>query len=600
MKKGIVFKLFLFTTGLCLLIIATIFIGQTVFFERYYESQKEADLKERVSTFHGKYVAAKGDSTKIRSLEQEFHRDYAIWITTLDNQGTMKYGNDFSIEVQVQEEIFPRLKKYPQKIIQIPMYNFVNVEDEKSKSNLVVGKDITIRGIEKDNIFTPSGIYSGKNMPNEQLEDKLDKVESKQWNIVIVKGTIKEIHFPKSDVASSFIYTNRIFLERMKSFQSSLIVTGSLSDRDGYAVRSYGKGQYYVEDYGESGITYKVLTQPILDPDGKTNYLFAMTSLQPVNEAVQMINGYYVYLIILVLLLTMLLSFYYSKQIARPLLQINETTQKMAQLDFSEMISVDSKDEIGDLSQNINELSNKLQSYIEKLQDDIEKEKQLEKTRKEFIAGVSHELKTPLSIMKSCVSILRDGVATHKKNHYFNAMEKEVDKMDMLIVDMLELAKFESGTYKLEMQSFYIDEVMEQICDQLIWRMEKKHLQLEKELDHVGVTANQSRIEQVLTNFITNAIRYTPEGERIVISTIIEKDRVKVCVENKGAHIPQAQLDKIWERFYRTDAARQRSTGGTGLGLSISKNILELHDAMYGVQNTKDGVLFYFYLKTSV
>ncbi|TCP63547.1 HAMP domain-containing sensor histidine kinase [Baia soyae] len=598
MKKGIVLKLFLFTTGLCMLIIATIFIGQTVFFERYYESQKEANLKERVTAFHEKYVEANGDASKIRSLEQGFQRDYAIWITTLDKQGNMKYADDFSIEVQVNEKVFPKVEKYPQKTIQIPMYHFVNIDDEKSQSNLKVGNNITIQGVEKDNILIPSRLFSGRDMSNEQLESGLDKL--KQTNFVLIRGTIKEIHFPKSSTASSFIYTNRIFLERMKSLQSSLVATGSLSDRDGYAVRNYGKGQYYVENYGESGVTYKVLTQPILDPDGKTNYLFAMTSLQPVNEAVQMIKGYYVYLIILVLLLTILLSFYYSKQIARPLLQINETTQKIAQLDFSEMISVDSKDEIGDLSKNINVLSSKLQSYIEKLQDDIEKEKQLEKTRKEFISGVSHELKTPLSIMKSCVSILRDGVATHKKDHYFNAMEKEVDKMDLLIVDMLELAKFESGTYKLEMQSFYIDEVMEQICDQLIWEVEKKHLQLEKELDHVKVIANQSRIEQVLTNFITNAIRYTPENERIVISTIKETDHVKVCVENKGAHIPQTQLDKIWERFYRTDAARQRSNGGTGLGLSISKNILELHDATYGVQNTTDGVLFYFYLKTSV
>lgn len=97
-------------------------------------------------------------------------------------------------------------------------------------------------------------------------------------------------------------------------------------------------------------------------------------------------------------------------------------------------------------------------------------------------------------------------------------------------------------------------------------------------------------------NFITNAIRYTPNKEDIIISTIDEKNRIKVCIENKGTHIEEEQLDKIWDRFYRVDAARHRSQGGTGLGLAISKNILELHDAEYGVKNTEDGVLFYFYL----
>ena len=101
-------------------------------------------------------------------------------------------------------------------------------------------------------------------------------------------------------------------------------------------------------------------------------------------------------------------------------------------------------------------------------------------------------------------------------------------------------------------------------------------------------------------NFITNAIRYTPNKEAIIISTINEKDFIKVCIENKGTHIEEEQLDKIWDRFYRVDAARQRSQGGTGLGLAISKNILELHDAEYGVENTEEGVLFYFYLPKSV
>ncbi len=321
-----------------------------------------------------------------------------------------------------------------------------------------------------------------------------------------------------------------------------------------------------------------------------------MASLQPVDEAVQMVQDYYIYIVAFVVVLIFLASFYYSKQIAKPLLRINDTTKKIAHLDFTEKIPITSKDEIGDLSENINTLSNKLHSHIGQLEEDIEKERKLENTRKEFIAGVSHELKTPLSIMKSCISILKDGVAEHKKDYYFQAMEKEVDKMDILILDMLELAKFESGTYNMKMDSFYIDGVIEEICEQLSSEIEKKELSVHKHICPAEVVGNQNRIEQVIVNFLTNAIRYTQNKENIIISTIDEKDRIKVCIENKGAHIEEEQLDKIWDRFYRVDAARQRSQGGTGLGLAISKNILELHNAEYGVKNTKDGVLFYFYL----
>lgn len=198
--------------------------------------------------------------------------------------------------------------------------------------------------------------------------------------------------------------------------------------------------------------------------------------------------------------------------------------------------------------------------------------------------------------MKSCISVLQDGVAVQKTDHYFEAMNKEVDKMNLLIVDMLELAKFESGTYKMEMDAFCIDKLIEEICENLALEFTTKRLHVHTELVSVEVRANQNRIEQVITNFLTNAIRYSPEDEHIYVNVREELERVKVCIVNKGAHIPEDQLAKVWDRFYRGDSARHRSQGGTGLGLAISKNILELHGAEFGAANTEDGVLFFFYL----
>ncbi len=356
----------------------------------------------------------------------------------------------------------------------------------------------------------------------------------------------------------------------------------------------------HILDFTQNDVKYKLFIDPIKNQDGTSGYIFSMTSLQPVDEAVQMLKDYYVYMIALVMLLIVLAALYYSRKIARPLLQINQTTKRIANLDFSENIAIRSNDEIGDLSQSINFLSRTLHSYIEQLQMDIEKEKQLESTRKEFISGVSHELKTPLSVMKSCISILKDGVASHKKDHYFEAMDKEVDHMNLLIVDMLELAKFESGTYKMKMDAFSIDKLIEEICEKLSLEFSSKQLHVNTKLTVVEVMANQHRIEQVIINFLTNAIRYSPEKEHIFISLSEEQERVKICIENKGTHIPIEQLDKVWDRFYRGDTARHRAQGGTGLGLAISKNILELHGVPYGAANSEDGVLFFFYLNKRV
>ncbi|MGY4690810.1 ATP-binding protein [Salibacterium sp. K-3] len=590
MKKGIVLKLFLLTTLLCMLILATIYIGQTVFFKQYYAAQEVNDIKTSIESFKKKYLKAGENVQEIKRLEQNFYQEHSTWITTLDSAGNMKYTNDFSVTIHTDASLNKNLAN---RDITIPLYSFIGLEDlERIKFHLEQGKRITIDGIIADNTVVPT-IITRRNgnfgLENKLLSEELygnntetDPVGARDSQVYLT-GNIKKLQSPVGTVRST-IYTNRVFIEQIKQFQVKLLFNDNYNNRA------------KTMDYEKNDIQYKIFIEPMKDANGETSYIFAMTSLQPIDEAVQMLEDYYIYLIIFVLLLIILASFYYSKKIAKPLLQINDTTSRIANLDFSETIPVKSKDEIGTLSHNINSLSTTLHSHINQLQEDIEKEKQLEHTRKEFISGVSHELKTPLSILKSCISILEDDVAKDKKDYYFNAMANEVDKMDMLIVEMLELAKFESGTYKMEMDVFYIDQVIEYICEQLSLDIADKQLHVHKHLSGTRVVANQHRIEQVVTNFITNAIRHTPEDKNIIISTKSERELVKVCVENNGAPIAEEHVEKIWDRFYRGDTSRLRSEGSTGLGLAISKNILELHGVQYGVTNTEKGVLFYFYL----
>ncbi|WP_088293099.1 sensor histidine kinase [Bacillus mycoides] len=632
MRKGIVLKLFTLTTALCMLILATIFIGQTIFFKQYYANRKVEDIKVNLNSFEKNYLNYAGSADGIQKLEQDFLRENNTWITTLDQNGNLKHADDFYVEITLERWAE---KQFGQKTITIPLYNLMNIDEIESRIlPSLVGKKVYFSGLLRNDSFITSYLQSAEgslSWANKPLSKKLAERELKaseekpkvaqdligeekpkvaqdlideerkkvagnlsdlekkkvaQNSDFNINGTITKVQPSDGTVPVNPIYKNSLFLDSIKEFQTDLLL------------KENNHIQYSTQtmDYEKNDIKYKLLIKPIKEKDGSVTYIYAMASLQPVDEAVQMVQDYYIYIVAFVVILIFLASFYYSKQIAKPLLKINDTTKKIAHLDFTEKIPITSKDEIGDLSQNINTLSNKLHSHIGQLEQDIEKERKLENTRKEFIAGVSHELKTPLSIMKSCISILKDGVAEHKKDYYFQAMEKEVDKMDILILDMLELAKFESGTYNMKVDSFYIDGVIEEICEQLSAEIEKKELSVHKHICPAEVIGNQNRIEQVIVNFITNAIRYTPEKEDIIISTIDETNHIKVCIENKGAHIEEEQLDKIWDRFYRVDAARKRSQGGTGLGLAISKNILELHNAEYGVKNTEDGVLFYFYL----
>ncbi|MEH7258995.1 HAMP domain-containing sensor histidine kinase, partial [Bacillus toyonensis] len=480
MRKGIVLKLFTLTTALCMLILATIFIGQTIFFKQYYANRKVEDIKVNLNSFEKNYLNYAGSADGIQKLEQEFLRENNTWITTLDQNGNLKHADDFYVEITLERWAE---KQFGQKTITIPLYNLMNIDEIESRIlPSLVGKKVYFSGLLRNDSFITSYLQSAEgslSWANKPLSKKLAERELKaseekpkvaqdlideerkkvagnlsdlekkrvaQNSDFNINGTITKVQPSDGTVPVNPIYKNNLFLDNIKEFQTDLLLKES------------NKIRYTIEtmDFEKNDIKYKLLIKPIKEKDGSVAYIYAMASLQPVDEAVQMVQDYYIYIIAFVVVLVFLASFYYSKQIAKPLLKINDTTKKIAHLDFTEKIPITSKDEIGDLSKNINTLSNKLHSHIGQLEQDIEKERKLEKTRKEFISGVSHELKTPLSIMKSCISILKDGVAEHKKEYYFQAMEREVDKMDTLILDMLELAKFESGTYKMKMDSFYI------------------------------------------------------------------------------------------------------------------------------------------------
>ncbi|MDC3424452.1 HAMP domain-containing histidine kinase [Aquibacillus sp. 3ASR75-11] len=589
MRIGLSLKLFLLTTALCTFILATIFIGQMLFFNGFYVERKTNDIKISMETFQKDYLKNSSDVKERIKLKDKFYNDYNSWITVVDANGNIKGENDFNIEVNINNSKVPNSKNEstPKNVVVVPLFNLMNINTIWNNTSLLK-EDMSVKivGLKRGQKIIPVEISSS--FPEPIQNDELQKsLNSDLYSFI---GDITNVTIPNFGTVSKSLTTNDLFLNKIREFQSELLTnqlpSASSSEDSGLMVRNFENNE----------IEYTLLIQPFKTANGSTDYIISMTSLQPLSEAINMMKDYYVYIVIFVFILILLASFYYSRKIAKPLLQINKTTKKITNLDFTEKLPITSKDEIGEISENINALSDTLQSYIAKLMHDIEKERQLESTRKQFISGVSHELKTPLSVMQSCISILRDGVARHKRDYYFVSMEKEVKKMNRLIVDMLELAKLESGTYKMKMESFYINEMIAYLCNTQSVEMEKRHLKLSLKLLPLKVVANELKIEQVLTNFITNAISHTPEEGEIIISVTEEKERVRIAIENTGVSIPTEDLDKVWGRFYSHDPSRKRKQSGTGLGLAISKNILELHQAKYGVQNTQTGVLFYFYL----
>ncbi|MEK4911834.1 sensor histidine kinase [Bacillus sp. FSL E2-8887] len=595
-NRSIVFKLFLLTSTLFTIIFLLFFLGQSLFLEKFYINKKVKTVQTAFEKFVDNYEKSDKSFEEIRKLKQEFHDKTNAEMQFLDSNGIIKSENNYYIEV---------INPNNNKTYSIPLNNLLTPEEYNKFENLGLKKEgmIHVEGFLQDNIITPLELTTNYNRwRNENVNSDFQTISGnpsknrltnryKTTSQISFTGVISKLHIPsKSEVRLANDFET---LQAVEYFASTIRQGTSNSNQL----------NTYILDSGEN-IKNSVFVKPIME-NGKTKeYAFVIASLQPVNEAMLVLKDYYVYALIIVFLVIILLSFYYSKIIVKPLIKINRVTKKMANFDFSEKLPVTADDEIGGLSSGINTLSVNLKDRIDrlnvantKLQQDIERERQLEKTRKEFISGVSHELKTPLSVIRSFAEGIQDGVSKDT-TYYTNVILEETDNMNRLIVEMLELAKLESGTYKLEMSTFSIGELIQQVYTKLLFSMEEKHLQVDIHADSsLFVKANRSRIEQVVVNLLSNAIRYTPDGKKIHVSIIETEDTVKIKIENTGNPIPEESLEKIWDRFYRLDASRSRHTGGTGLGLSIVKNILDLHHAEYGVYNTTNSVVFYFNLQ---
>jgi len=380
-----------------------------------------------------------------------------------------------------------------------------------------------------------------------------------------------------------------------------------MKDRKTLVYRSTGAG---TADYGNDQL---IAVAPIdTDGHGGGTVLFAVSSLQPVIGASRVIRDFSWYAFGVAFVLVPVLSLLYAGLLTKPLRSLNGLARRLASLDFSVRARWRRKDEIGELARTYDFLADNLQGALaelreanDKLREDIEREKALERMRRDFVAGVSHELKTPLSLIGGYAEGLQDDVKDGtKRERYAAVILEETRHMAAIVGDMLDLSQLESGQYRLKRERFDAAELLREAADRAEalgqTRGVKADLILAVEgTDAIEVEADRLRIGQVLTNLVTNAVRHTPDGRRITLEACRDGSVWQFTVNNEGEPIPEQELPRIWGQFYRIDKARNRESGGTGIGLSIVRQILELHGSRYDARNERGGVAFRFTLPTA-
>lgn len=305
-------------------------------------------------------------------------------------------------------------------------------------------------------------------------------------------------------------------------------------------------------------------------------------------------------------IISLILTIVFANKFTKPIIKLNKVTNKISTLDFSEKININTKDELSMLGESINILSDKINNTLKDLQiknkqleNLIENKNNQEKLRKEFVASVSHELKTPITIINGYAQGLKSNITKTKedRDYYIDVIYDESEKMGIIVNDLLDLYKLESHTFTMKKENINVRELVFNIVKNFDLKIKENKINLKLDVDNINVLGDKVRLGQVLNNFIDNAIYNVDNKKYIHIKTSLEDKMIKISIYNSGKNIKEKDLQNIWDCFVRYDEKIQYSRNKVGLGLAIVKEIIKLHQGEYGVKNHDGGVEFYIKLK---
>lgn len=340
--------------------------------------------------------------------------------------------------------------------------------------------------------------------------------------------------------------------------------------------------------------------------------LYIKIPITPIKESVNISNRTLFLIGLMMILIAGCVSSLVSRRFTEPIVKLNNITKKMAKLDFSEKYRiVDADDEINTLGKNINQMSDKLEATIgllrsnnDRLEKDIEEKSRIDEMRKQFISDVSHELKTPISLIQGYSEGLIENVNNDEESRKFYAevIMDEAKKMDNIVQELLELMKLEYQERIFNDTNFDLTEIIREEIKRQTVILNDKNITVEFEEKKFKVYADSKYIERVINNYLSNAIKHCEERnneKKIIIRCKKRKNnKIRLYVYNTGQNIPEESLNKIWQRFYKKDISRNREDGGTGIGLALVKAIMNNYQNEYGVKNFDNGVEFYCDINT--
>ena len=440
--------------------------------------------------------------------------------------------------------------------------------------------------------------YNGGSITSEQLSQGLESItRTKGISIMLLNSDWSIVYASMRDVEE--------FMNRLRVSLFTKILSGQVFEENEDIMTVIITDNYTVYEIYNNKMNDTYLELVGNTTDGKVLYM--TQSVKSIQDNVDISNRFIIYVGIIIAVIATFVAFAMGNVIAKPVKELSRIAERMSELDFNVAYERNDKSEIGILGNSMNKLSAKLESTISELKSanvellkDIETKEQMDEMRKEFLSNVSHELKTPIALIQGYAEGLKEGISDDPENmeFYCDVIIDEAARMNGMVKQLLSLNQMEFGSGQLDIERFNLTEVIDGVIvrNKLPAQQQEITIIVDAPPAQVWVWADEYKIEEVLTNYLTNAIHYCEGEKKIEIAVTVQEKTVRVSVFNTGSPIPPDELSNIWVKFYKVDKARTREYGGSGIGLSIVKAVMEQHNQKYGVLNRENGVEFWFEL----
>ena len=442
---------------------------------------------------------------------------------------------------------------------------------------------------------------------SDELYLQLDKLsQTRNLSVIIYRDMSSPIFDYMLKSNTKLLLYSSLGMNQNSKVESSNIYSDYINaDKSGDAA-SVKTDNYEIEKVNVKrlGASYIYLAGTFKNGD----HILIRASFSSITESAALSNQFFLYISLVVALIGFVVMYFVSNRFLGPITVLTNIAKRMSELDFTAKYEVKTEDEVGVLGNSMNMLSETLEQALAELKEantelkkDLEKKEQIDAMRKEFLSNVSHELKTPIALIQGYAEGLMDNINDDEESRefYCEVIVDEARKMNRMVKKIMDLNQLEFGYNTVTMEHFDIIAMIRAVIAKSDILLKQKEINIVFDEDApIYVWSDAYMSEEVFTNYLTNAINHADGEKRIDIQLEKKEKTVKITVHNTGEQIPEEDLSKLWDKFYKVDKARTREYGGSGVGLSIVKAIMESMNQQFGVNNYNNGVEFWFELET--